>query len=77
MANSSTHSASSTGGKRRSTDIVALIAAFVLLAIAAIGISGDTWWLIPHLLPWAAAGVVALTGLGLIVSSLPRRGRSR
>lgn len=60
---------------RRPIDIVALLAAFALLAIAAIGISGSTRWVIPHLLPWAGAGVVALVGLGLILSSLPRRRR--
>lgn len=60
---------------RRPIDIVALLVAFALLAIAAIGISGTTRWVIPNLLPWAGAGVVALVGLGLILSSLPHRRR--
>jgi NhaP-type Na+/H+ or K+/H+ antiporter len=63
-------------GSRR-TDGVSLVAAVILLAIAVIGIGRQTWWLIPNLLPWAAAGIAALIGLGLIVSSLPGRRRGR
>lgn len=59
----------------RRTDTIGLVLAVILLAIAAIGIGGDTWWLIPNLLPWAAAGVAALVGLGLVASSLPGRRR--
>lgn len=58
-------------------DPISLVVAVILLAIAAIGIGSQTWWLIPNLLPWAAAGVAALVGLGLIVSSLPGRRRGR
>jgi hypothetical protein len=57
------------------TDVISLVVAAILLVIAAIGIGKQTWWLIPNLLPWAAAGVAALIGLGLIVSSLPGRRR--
>lgn len=61
--------------KRRGIDLMALVIALVLIAVAAIGIGGDTWWLIPNLLPWALAGVAALIGVGLIVSTLPRRNK--
>jgi hypothetical protein len=57
----------------RRTDLISLVIAASLLVIAGIGIGGQTWWLIPNLLPWIIAGVAALVGLGLIVSSLPGR----
>jgi hypothetical protein len=57
----------------RRTDLISLVIAAILLVIAGIGIGGQTWWLIPNLLPWIIAGVAALVGLGLIVSSLPGR----
>jgi hypothetical protein len=57
----------------RRTDLISLVIAVILLVIAGIGIGGQTWWLIPNLLPWIIAGVAALVGLGLIVSSLPGR----
>lgn len=60
---------------RRRVDIISLVVAIVLLAVAAIGIGGDTWWLIPNLLPWLIAGAAAAVGLGLIASSLPWRRR--
>lgn len=54
-------------------DTIGLVIAVLFLIVAASGIGGATWWLVPHLLPWIAAGAAALVGLGLIVSSLPRR----
>ena len=57
----------------RRTDLISLVIAAILLVIAGIGIGGQTRWLIPNLLPWIIAGVAALVGLGLIVSSLPGR----
>jgi hypothetical protein len=57
----------------RRTDLISLVIAVILLVIAGIGIGGQTWWLIPNLLPWIIAGIAALVGLGLIVSSLPGR----
>jgi NhaP-type Na+/H+ or K+/H+ antiporter len=59
------------------TDVISLVVAAILMVIAAIGIGRQTWWLIPNLRPWAAAGVAALVGLGLIASSLPGRQRGR
>lgn len=64
------------GARRRSgRDTLSLVAAAVLLVIAVAGIGGAHWWLVPHLMPWLAAGVAALIGVGLIVGSLPRRSR--
>lgn len=63
------------GATRGRIDLTALILALLLLGVAAIGLSGETWWLIPNLMPWLIAGAVALVGLGLIVSTLPRRHR--
>jgi hypothetical protein len=61
----------------RRTDLISLVIAVILLVIAGIGIGGQTWWLIPNLLPWIIAGIAALVGLGLIVSSLPGRRNHR
>lgn len=58
---------------RRRVDVGLLITALAMGVIAAIGISGDSWWLVPNLLPWTVAGVIAIIGLGLIISTLPRR----
>lgn len=62
---------------RRRADGIGLGFAALFLVIAVSGIGGGTWWLIPGLLPWLAAGVATAIGLGLIASSLPRRGAGR
>lgn len=67
---------SESGSASRRLDLTTLILALVLLGVALIGLSGQTWWLIPNLMPWLIAGAVALIGLGLIVSTLPRRRRN-
>lgn len=59
------------------TDLISIVFAVILLVIAGIGVGGQTWWLIPNLMPWVIAGVAAMVGLGLIISSLPGRRRTK
>lgn len=62
-----------TAGGRRGADAVSLVFGVLFLAVAGIGILGTAWWLAPNLGPWVAAGVIAIVGLALIASALPRR----
>ncbi len=56
----------------------ALLAA-LFLAVASMGLTGNTWWLLTGSWEWIAAGVVAAIGLVLVATSLPgrRRGPNR
>lgn len=60
----------SDGGRRR-VSITGIVLAVVFLAVAAVGLSGDPFWLLSHGILWAAAGALALLGLGLLASTLP------
>lgn len=60
---------------KRSVDVPMIVLALFLLGAALIGLNGNTWWLTTSLLPWAIAAIVAAIGLGLIISSLPRKGK--
>jgi len=53
-----------------------LVLSLVFLAVASAGFSGDPFWLLNDGTKWMVAGVVALIGMGMLVSSLPR-GRDR
>ena len=53
-----------------------LVMSLVFLAVASVGFTGDPFWLLNNGTKWMVAGVVALIGLGMLVSSLPR-GRDR
>jgi hypothetical protein len=50
--------------------------ALLFLGVASVGFAGNTWWLLSGNWKWMAAGVVALVGLAMVASSLPRRRRS-
>ena len=45
--------------------------AFVFLGIASVGFTGDPFWLFSQATKWIAAGVLALIGIGLLVTTLP------
>ncbi len=49
-----------------------LVLSLVFLAVASVGFSGDPFWLLNNGTKWMVAGVVALIGVGMLVSSLPR-----
>jgi len=53
-----------------------LVLSLVFLAVASVGFSGDPFWLLNTGTKWMVAGVVALIGVGMLISSLPR-GRNR
>jgi putative Mn2+ efflux pump MntP len=57
---------------RRRVSFSGIIFALVFLAIASIGVSGDPFWLLNEGTKWIAAGVLALIGIGLVVTTLPR-----
>lgn len=61
-------------GGRRGTDVGGLLLGMIFLVIAAVGFSGNPWWLLSANIAWIAAGAVALIGVALLASSLPRRG---
>ncbi len=48
-----------------------IIFALVFMAIASIGVTGDPFWLLNEGTKWIAAGVLALIGIGLVVTTLP------
>jgi hypothetical protein len=55
-----------------------LVMSLVFLAVASVGFTGDPFWLLNNGTKWMIAAVVALIGMGMLVSSLPRRrGRAR
>ena len=39
------------------------------------GFTGDPWWLLNEATKWVIAGVVAVVGIGLLVTALPGRNR--
>jgi len=50
----------------------ALLASLVFLAVASVGFSGDPWWLLNAGVTWMIAGVVAVIGVGMVVSTIPK-----
>jgi len=49
----------------------------VFFAVASLGFTGDPFWLLNSGTKWMVAGVVALIGVGMLVSALPQRGDGR
>ena len=61
-------------GPRR-VNVFGLLMALLFLVVALVGITGSFWWVFAAATKWALAGLVAVVGIGLVVSALPR-GRS-
>jgi hypothetical protein len=61
-------------GRRRGVDPFGLIIGFLLLVVAAVGFSGNPFWLLSANIAWIAAGAAAILGVGLVASTLPRGG---
>lgn len=65
----------STTSQQRRVSIIGLFFSLVFLAVASVGFTGDPWWLLNEATKWVIAGVVALVGIGLLVTALPGRNR--
>jgi hypothetical protein len=61
---------------RHRVNVVGVVLAVVFLVIASVGLTGNPWWLLAADAKWIIAGVIALIGLGLLVTALPGRRRS-
>lgn len=59
------------GAKR--VDSAGVVFAVIFMGIAAMGITGVTHWWRPSIGLWGIAALIAVIGLGLVISSLPRR----
>ena len=63
---------------RGRVSITGIVIALIFLAVASVGFRGDPFWLLTEGTTWVVAGALALVGLGLVASTLPRvRRRSR
>lgn len=58
---------------RHRRDMFGLVMALIFAVVAVIGVAGSTWWVTVNTLPWAVTGAVALAGVILVLSSLPRK----
>lgn len=67
--------ADSTGAApaRRRVSIVGLLFSLAFFAVASVGFTGDPWWLLNEATKWVAAAVVAVVGVGLLLTALPSR----
>jgi hypothetical protein len=63
-------------GTRRRADSLGVLMALLFLVVASVGLSGSIWWLLTGHWKWIAAGIVALIGLAMVLSTLPGRRRS-
>ena len=61
-----------TPARRRGLHWPGLVLSLVFLAVASVGFSGDPFALLNNGTKWMVAGAVALIGVGMLVSSLPR-----
>jgi hypothetical protein len=57
---------------RRRISFTGIVFALVFLSIASIGVTGNPFWLLNEGTKWIAAGVLALIGIGLVATTLPR-----
>jgi len=75
MADSSHSTDGSPRTQQRRVSIIGLMFSLMFLAVASVGFTGDPWWLLNEATKWVIAGVVALVGIGLLVTALPGRNR--
>ncbi len=54
---------------------IGLLFAMAFFAVASVGFTGDPWWLLNEATKWVVAGVIAVVGVGLLLTALPRRHR--
>jgi putative Mn2+ efflux pump MntP len=60
---------------RSRVSIIGLLFAVAFFAVASVGFTGDPWWLLSEATKWVVAGIIAVVGVGLLVSALPHRQR--
>jgi len=59
--------------QRRGISIIGLLFALAFFAVASVGFTGDPWWLLNEATKWVVAGIVAVVGVGLLLTALPSR----
>jgi hypothetical protein len=59
--------------QRRGISIIGLLFSLAFFAVASVGFTGDPWWLLNEATKWVAAGIVAVVGIGLLLTALPSR----
>jgi hypothetical protein len=62
-----------TARQRRGISIIGLLFALAFFAVASVGFTGDPWWLLNEATKWVVAGIVAVVGVGLLLTALPSR----
>jgi hypothetical protein len=60
------------GAARRGPNWVGLAMAMVFLVVASAGFTDDPFWLFNQSAKWMIAGLVALVGVGMLASAIPR-----
>ncbi len=76
MAESTRPTGGSSRTQKRRVSIIGLMFSLVFFAVASVGFTGDPWWLLNEATKWVVAGVVAVVGIGLLVTALPGRNRT-
>jgi len=59
--------------QRRGISIIGLLFSLAFFAVASVGFTGDPWWLLNEATKWVVAGVVAVVGIGFLLTALPSR----
>ncbi len=57
-------------------NVIGVVMSLAFLVVASVGLTGNPWWLLDPGAKWLVAGVIALIGLGLVASALPRKRRT-
>ncbi|MEO5833760.1 MAG: hypothetical protein ABJA16_14665 [Nakamurella sp.] len=60
---------------RGQVSVTGVLLALVFLTVASVGFTGNPFWLLTAGTKWVAAGALAVIGLGLVASTLPKAGR--
>lgn len=58
---------------RRRFDLVGLIFGFLFLTVAVGALAGDPMWAVSSGGVWVVTGLVAVLGVGLLLSTIPRK----
>jgi len=59
--------------QQRGISIIGLLFSLAFFAVASVGFTGDPWWLLNEATKWVVAGIVAVVGIGLLLTALPSR----